>query len=130
MVIVHGIDLVEIASTERLLNAPGSHHLTRCFTKDEQVSAGDGFERAAKLSGRFAVKEAVMKALGTGFGEGVGFLDIEVSPLPSGQPTVKLHGNAAARAAELGLSSWLISTSHEAGFAIASAIGFGNGADQ
>lgn len=129
MVIVHGIDLVEIASTERLLGAPGSHHLARCFTEGEQVSAGDGFERAAKLSGRFAIKEAVMKGLGTGFGEGIGFLDIEVLILPSGQPSVKLHGNAAARAAELGIVIWLVSTSHEAGFAIASVIGLGNAAD-
>ena len=70
-----------------------------------------------------------MKGLGTGFGEGIGFLDIEVLTMPSGQPTVKLHGNAAARAAELGIVIWLISTSHEAGFAIASVIGLGNAAD-
>lgn len=122
---VHGIDLVEIASTERLLSVPGSHHLTRCFTEQEQVAAGVGFERSAKLSGRFAAKEAVMKALGTGFGDGVGFLEIEVSTLPSGQPAIKLHGKAQARAAKLGITKWSISTSHEAGFAIASAIGFG-----
>jgi holo-[acyl-carrier protein] synthase len=117
VVIVHGIDLVEIASTERLLNAPGSHHLKRCFT------AGIGFERVAKLSGRFAAKEAVMKALGTGFGEGIGFLDIEVLTMPSGQPTIKLHREAEAQATRLGIATWLISTSHEAGFAIASVIG-------
>jgi holo-[acyl-carrier protein] synthase len=125
VVIVHGIDLVEIASTERLLNAPGSHHLKRCFTDEEQASAGIGFERIAKLSGRFAAKEAVMKALGTGFGEGIGFLDIEVLTMPSGQPTIKLHRKAEAQATRLGISTWLISTSHEAGFAIASVIGLG-----
>ena len=66
-----------------------------------------------------------MKALGTGFGDQIGFLDIEVSTLPSGQPTIKLHGKAGAQAAKLGITNWSISTSHEAGFAVASAIGFG-----
>ncbi len=64
-----------------------------------------------------------MKALGTGFGEGIGFLDIEVLTLPSGQPTIKLHREAEAQATKLGITTWLISTSHEAGFAIASVIG-------
>jgi holo-[acyl-carrier protein] synthase len=127
VIIVHGIDLVEIASTERLLDVPGSHHLKRCFTMEEQTSAGSGFERAAKLSGRFAAKEAVMKALGTGFGERIGFLDIEVLTLPSGQPTIRLYREAEAHASRLGISSWLISTSHEAGFAVASVIGLGSG---
>jgi len=66
-----------------------------------------------------------MKALGTGFGDGIGFLDIEVLTLASGQPTVRLHRNAQAQAAQMGIAKWIISTSHEAGFAIASVIGFG-----
>lgn len=123
---MHGIDLVEIASTERLLKIPGDHHLNRCFTLNEQSDAGYGFERFARLSGRFAAKEAVMKALGTGFGDGVGFLDIEVHTLASGKPTILLFGKAQKVAENLGISKWLLSTSHESGFAIASVIGMGS----
>ncbi|OAO00387.1 holo-[acyl-carrier-protein] synthase [Sphingomonadales bacterium EhC05] len=126
MKLVHGIDLVEIASTERLLNEPKDHHLKRCFTPAEQLSAGTGFERAAKLSGRFAAKEAVMKALGTGFGNGIGFLDIEVTTLQSGQPQITLFREAEKLANSYGISSWIVSTSHEAGFAVASVIGLGH----
>ena len=123
MIIAHGIDLVDIAHTARLLTDPTDQLLTRCFTLQEQESAGNGIDRAARLSGRLAAKEAVMKALGTGFSGGVGFLSIEVVTLPSGAPTIVLHGEAQKRAEMLGISSWLISTSHEGDVAIASVIG-------
>lgn len=123
MIIAHGIDLVDVAHTARLLTDPTDQLLTRCFTKQEQESAGNGADRAARLSGRLAVKEAVMKALGTGFSAGVGFLSIEVVTPPSGAPTIVLHGEAQKRAEMLGIRSWLISTSHERDMAIASVIG-------
>lgn len=121
--IVHGIDLVEISSTARLLGDPTGQFLQRCFTAQEQLSAGNGADRAARLSGRFAVKEAVMKALGTGFAEGLGFLDIETVTLASGAPSIVLHREALRRAELVGISSWLVSTSHEGDMAIASVIG-------
>ncbi|WP_116091742.1 holo-ACP synthase [Sphingomonas crusticola] len=124
MIIAHGIDLVDIAHTTRLLTDPTDQLLTRCFTAREQEDVGAGTDRAARLSGRLAVKEAVMKALGTGFSAGVGFLSIEVVTLPSGAPTVVLHGAAEQRAEMLGISSWLVSTSHEGDMAMASVIGF------
>ena len=123
MIIAHGIDLVDIAHTARLLADPTDQLLTRCFTPHEQEIVGTGTDRAARLSGRLAAKEAVMKALGTGFSGGVGFLSIEVVTLPSGAPTIVLHGAAQKRAEMLGISSWLISTSHEGDMAIASVIG-------
>lgn len=123
MIIAHGIDVVDIAHTARLLADPTDQLLTRCFTPQERESAGDGTDRVARLSGRLAAKEAVMKALGTGFSAGVGFLSIEVVTLPSGAPTIVLHGEAQKRAEMLGISSWLISTSHEGDMAIASVIG-------
>lgn len=98
MMIAHGIDLVDIPSTARLLDDPTDQFLARCFTMQEQASVANGGDRAARLSGRFAVKEAVMKALGTGFGEGVGFLDIETVTQISGAPTIVLHGEAKRRA--------------------------------
>lgn len=126
MIIAHGIDLVDIPSTERLLADPADHLLTRSFTEQERSSVGSGVERAARLSGRLAVKEAVMKALGTGFGEGVGFADIEVVTLTSGAPTILLHGEAKRRADLLGITQWLVSTSHEGDVAMASVIALGD----
>lgn len=120
--IAHGIDLVDVSSTACLLAEPGNQFLMRCFTAGEQENAGNGVDRPHRLSGRFAVKEAVMKALGTGFGEGIGFLDIETITLASGAPSIVLHGEAKRRAELLGISSWLVSTSHEANMAIASVI--------
>lgn len=125
MIIAHGIDMVDIESTRRLLVDPTDQFLARCFTMQEQQSAGDGLNQPDRLSGRFAVKEAVMKALGTGFGEGVGFLDVEIVSLPSGAPTVVLHRKAKVRAEAMGIDRWLVSTSHEGNMAIASVIALG-----
>ncbi|WP_426290410.1 holo-ACP synthase [Sphingomonas sp. TWP1-3-1] len=123
MIIAHGIDLVDIAHTARLLADPTDQLLTRCFTLQEQDAVGPGTDRAARLSGRLAAKEAVMKALGTGFSGGIGFLSIEVVTLSSGAPTIVLHGAAQKCAERLGIGSWLVSTSHEGDMAIASVIG-------
>lgn len=126
MILAHGVDLVDIRHTVALLRDPTDQFLTRCFTRQEQDAVGTGQDRAARLSGRLAVKEAVMKALGTGFAEGVGFLSIEVVNLPSGAPTVVLHDEAKRRAAALCIQSWLVSTSHEGDMAVASVIGLGD----
>jgi holo-[acyl-carrier protein] synthase len=126
MIIAHGIDLVDIPATERLLADPTDQFLIRCFTSQECAAVGDGLERAARLSGRFAVKEAVLKALGTGYGSGIGFRDVETVVDPSGAPRIVLHGKAFERAAALGIERWLVSTSHEGPLAIASVIGVGS----
>ena len=125
MIIAHGIDMVDIESTRRLLADPTGQFLARCFTMQEQQSAGNGLNQPDRLSGRFAVKEAVMKALGTGFGEGAGFLDVEIVSLPSGAPTVVLHRKAKVRAEAMGIDRWLVSTSHEGNMAIARVIALG-----
>ena len=126
MIIAHGIDLVDIPSTACLLDDPTDQFLVRCFTIQEQASVANGGDRAARFSGRFAVKEAVMKALGTGFGEGVSFLDIETVTQISGAPTIILHGEAKRRADAMGISHWLVSTSHEGDLAMASVIALGD----
>ena len=76
------------------------------------------------LSGLFAAKEAVSKALGTGIGV-VHWRDIEIIHLPTGQPTVQLHGMAAKVAQELGLSQWSVSISHDRNKAVAVAVALG-----
>ena len=118
--------MVDILSTEKLLNEPSGQFLTRCFTDGERAIVEEGREVAASLSGRFAAKEAVRKALGTGFSGGIGFQQIEVITLPSGAPAIQLHGAAAEKARELGIVRWLVSTSHEGDMAIASVIALGD----
>ena len=71
------------------------------------------------------MKEAVMKALRHGFGDGLGFTDIEILSDPDGAPTVNLHRKAAQLAEDIGVREWWISMSQSGGFAVASAIACG-----
>jgi hypothetical protein len=74
------------------------------------------------MAGRWAAKEAVSKVLGLGV-RGIGWRDIEIDRLPTGQPAVRLHGRAAARAEQLGMGRIAVSISHEAEYAVAIAFG-------
>lgn len=121
-IIGHGIDLVDMEGLRRLVEEPAGHFVSRCFTASEQASVGDGPNRLDRLAGRFAAKEAVMKALGVGFGGKIGFPDVEIRTLPSGAPEVVLHGGAADAAAALGVGRFLVSTSHTGSLAFASVI--------
>ncbi len=122
-VVALGIDLVVVAEIQRLADLPGGHFLARCFTARELADVGQGANRADRLAGRFAAKEAVLKALGTGQGNGIAWTDVEICTAETGAPKVVLH-NAAAEAAEsLGIVAWLVSTSHAGGHAVANVIG-------
>ncbi len=108
-----GVDLVEIPRIERALARFGERFLARVYTPAE-VDYTRG--RVAELAARFAAKEAVSKALGVGMRllatDGIAWRDVEVLGDPRGQPQVTLYGRAAARAAELSITSWAISLSH------------------
>jgi holo-[acyl-carrier protein] synthase len=121
--IAHGIDIVEVARISGMLQEHGERLLARLFTPAEQAYAEQSRRRDEHLAARFAAKEAVLKALGTGWRSGIGWTDVEVVLLPSGQPTVRLHGEAAAKAAEQGVTQWSLSLSHTDTHAVASAIG-------
>jgi holo-[acyl-carrier protein] synthase len=122
----HGIDIVETARIGRLLQDHGEHFLDRVFTKTEQQHAElNGKRQIERLAGRFAAKEAVLKALGTGWRGKIAWTDIEIAALPSGQPMIRLSGECARIAAELGIVRWMLSISHIETHAIASAIGLG-----
>jgi holo-[acyl-carrier protein] synthase len=97
------------------LDRYGERFLKRVFTSDE-ISYCRG--RAPNLAGRFAAKEATMKALGTGV-RGVSWKDIEVIRAESGAPSVKLHGRAKARAERLQVGEISLSISHSREFAVA-----------
>jgi len=104
----------------------GDHFLARTYTEAEVAYARrrkKGFEET--LAGRFAAKEAVMKALGTGWRGGVGFRGIEIVTDPAGRPQVRLHGTTAERAEALGITAWHVSITHTADLAVASAIAEG-----
>ena len=117
-----GVDIVEIARVEAALERWGARFLNRVYT-DKEIRYCRG--RVPELAARFAAKEAVMKALGTGI-RGVGWRDIEVLPMRSGKPLVFLHGRAQQRAQTLGLEDFAISLTHSRDFAIASVVsGFG-----
>ena len=121
----HGIDLIEVARIERMLDDHEARFLSRCFTEGEQrYCAANPARRAEHLAGRFAAKEAVLKVLGTGWSGGIAWTDVEVVREPSGKPGVRLHGEAAAVAADLGVGMILLSISHTGIHAMASAVGF------
>lgn len=127
IVLGHGIDLVDVASLRRWIEDPRNPFLPRCFTKSELERIGEGALRVQRLAGRFAAKEAVMKALGTGFGNGVAFTDVEVFRDDGQPPNVQLKGGAAVAAESSGILTWKLSISHTSTHAMASAIALGHG---
>lgn len=122
----HGVDLVEIARIDRMLDEHGARFRDRCFTPGEQAWAETGQAvRAERYAARFAAKEAVLKALGTGLAEGIEWTEIEVERAATGRPSIRLSGRAAEIAADLGIDAWHVSLSHAGGMAMASVIAAG-----
>ncbi len=115
-----GVDLIEIARVQRALDRHGERFLARVFTPAEIAYAR---RRPAELAARFAAKEAVSKALGVGIRMmargGIRWHEAEIIGDHRGKPLVRLHGRAAERAAELGLTEWSVSLSHTDEHAIA-----------
>ena len=123
-IVGHGIDLVEIADIQRWLDDPRDPLTPRCFTPDELTALPQGPNRTQRLAGRFAAKEAVLKALGTGVGAGIAFTDVIIHRAAGAPPSVTLLGGAATAAEELRIAHWQLSISHTDTLAIASAIAF------
>ncbi|HET6381725.1 MAG TPA: holo-ACP synthase [candidate division Zixibacteria bacterium] len=113
-----GVDLIDIDRIVRILERFPDRFRTRVLTEAEAAYCGNRVER---IAGRWAAKEAVSKVLGLGV-RGVGWREIEVLPNWAGQPQVRLHARAAARAARLGLEEVTVSISHERRMAVAVAI--------
>jgi len=105
-----GTDLVDLDRLRRVLGRT-PRIVARLFTEAEQAYAIERNDPTERFGGRFAVKEATMKALGVGLGA-VAFRDIEVVRAPSGAPRLELHGSAAALAAAQGVDRWLVTLSH------------------
>jgi len=113
-----GIDIIEISRVQNTLNKFGDRFLKRVYTEPE-ITLYHG--RVQDLAARFAAKEAVMKALGTG-AKGVGWKDIEILPNHRGKPLAYLHGRGKKRANELGIKDLEVSLSHSKELATAIAI--------
>ena len=125
-VIGHGIDVVEVRRIETMLADHGPQFVARCFTEEERDYADSGSRRRAeRYAVRFAGKEAVFKALGTGWRSGISWQDVEFKRDPLGKPIVKLRGRCAELASELGIVQWHVSLSHSESIALASVIGSG-----
>jgi holo-[acyl-carrier protein] synthase len=119
-VLTTGVDLIEIARVERILERHRERFLERVFTPAEVIYCR---ARPAELAARFAAKEAVSKALGVGVRlmarGGIRWHEAEIVGDHRGKPLIRLHGRAAERAEELGLTEWAVSLSHTGEHAIA-----------
>ncbi len=122
-----GMDLTQIERFELALERQGQRFLDRIFTEAEQAYCERrAVRRTTHYAGRFAVKEAVMKVLGTGWRSGVRWVDIEVLRDPGQAPRVELHGRSAELATERGIERIHVTITHDAGVAAAVAIGEGS----
>lgn len=117
-----GSDLARIDRLGEAIERRGQSLIDRLFTPGEQAYCEERKQRFTHYAGRFAVKEAVMKVLGTGWASGVRWVDIEVHREPGQAPTVRLHGESAARARALGIERIHITITHDAGLAMAFAV--------
>lgn len=117
-----GVDMIEVARIARAAERHGDRFYRRFFTPQE-LSYCEG--SAERLAGRFAVKEAVGKALGTGIGD-VRWTEIEVVCDGRGRPELVLHDDAQRLAQKLGLTRWSISISHTASHAVGFAVALGD----
>jgi holo-[acyl-carrier protein] synthase len=114
-----GIDIIKVERIRAALARFGPRFSRRVLTEAERRYVRD---RPETMAGRWAAKEAVSKVLGLGV-RGIGWRDIEVERLPTGQPAIRLHGRAASRADQLGMGRIAISITHESDYAVAIAFG-------
>ena len=121
MKLATGVDLIEIARVETVMSRQGKAWLERIFTLAELEYCG---KRAECLAGRWAAKEAVAKALGSGIGD-VAWKEIEILGDEQKAPVLNLYGAAENKAKELGLINWSVSISHNQSNAIALVVAIG-----
>lgn len=107
-----GIDLIEMERFQAAMNRQGERFLAKLFTKGERRYCEDKWNRLAHYAARFAAKEAVLKALGTGWSGGIHWTDVELVPVRSGALTVKLSGVAKKVAAKMKIRAVHVSITH------------------
>jgi holo-[acyl-carrier protein] synthase len=117
-----GVDMEEISRIGEAISRHGQVFLQRIFTPGEIAYCERHRDKAERYTGRFAAKEAMMKALGTGWSKGVRWRDIEVTRMPGGRPTIVLHGAAREHAERMGARHISLSITHTGNLAFAEVI--------
>lgn len=121
MVVGFGIDIVEVPRIRKALE--GGHALAqRVFTDPEREYCEARKNRYQHFAGRFAAKEAALKALGTGWQEGIRWHDVEVLPGDLGKPELRFHGRAQEILTERGAQTALLTISHATQYAVAAVV--------
>lgn len=122
MIVGTGVDIVETPRIEDALGRHGVRFARRIFTPDEITYCEKFKNKAERYAARFAAKEAAFKALGTGWRDGVRWLDVEVTHRASGKPELRLTGRAQELAGKLGVARTAISISHSDRYVVAQVI--------
>jgi holo-[acyl-carrier protein] synthase len=112
MIVGTGIDLAEVDRIREAVERYGTRFINRIYTPGEIEYVERKANRFERYAARFAAKEAGMKALGTGWKQNVRWQDFEVANLPTGRPTLRLHGEAAVIAARMGVKVISLSITH------------------
>jgi len=121
----HGIDMTPTQRIAEMIERHGDHFLARVYTDAERAAGAAKKRNTEHFAARFAAKEAALKALGTGWRDGIAWTDVEVVSEPSGRPVLRLRGEAARIAGDLGITQWLVSLTHTKDHAAASVIAMG-----
>jgi holo-[acyl-carrier protein] synthase len=122
LIIGMGVDIAEVARIQAAIEKRGHVFLKRIYTPTEIAYCERFKNKFERYAGRFAVKEAAMKALGTGWQHGVRWVDLEVIREKSGRPTLAITGEAGKIAARLGVKNIAVSITHTADQALAQVI--------
>jgi holo-[acyl-carrier protein] synthase len=117
-----GVDLAEVPRIKASIERFGEKFIARIYTPEEIAYVERKANKYERYAARFAAKEAGMKAIGTGWRRGVTWQDFEVANLPSGKPTLRLHGVAAEIAKKLGVRNVALSITHTAELGMAHVI--------
>jgi holo-[acyl-carrier protein] synthase len=122
MIVGLGLDIAEIDRIGQAITRRGPAFLERVYTPREVEYCEQHKNKFERYAGRFAAKEAAMKALGTGWRHGVRWRDIEVAREPSGKPTLHLKGVAREFADRLGVKNISLTITHSGNFALAQVV--------
>lgn len=122
MIVGMGIDIAEVPRIQAVIESQRERFLRRVYTQEEVAYCEQFKNKYERYAGRFAVKEAAMKALGTGWSRGVRWVDVEVVRARGGKPTLALKGEAKNIADRLGVKNIAVSITHTEAQAIAQVI--------
>lgn len=122
MIVGMGIDIAEVDRIRKVIESQGERFLRRVYTPEEAGYCEQFKNKYERYAGRFAAKEAAMKALGTGWSRGVRWVDVEVVRQRGGRPTILLKGEAHKIAAALGVKNIALSITHTSEQAVAHVI--------